>query len=811
MKFVERVSKEVMIIDGSMGALLQGEGLPAGYAPDLWNLEKPDVIVNVHKRYVDAGAQIVITNTFGACVPRLEEYGRHGDLKAINRAAVENARRGADGRALVAGGMGPSGRLVFPVGDLAFEDAITIFRQQASALVEAGTDILIIETMFDLMEMKAAIIACNEVRKNTPLIASMTYAAGGVTDTGTGPEAAAVVMEGLGVDVIGVNCSTGPAEMLEVVGRIAEVSSLPIMVEPNAGLPTIKGGITSYLASMDEIASYSEKFVELGANIIGGCCGTRPEYIQKISALVKGKPVLARRGRGGVGISSRSSALWIGEGKPFVKIGEKINPTGRKKFAQSVKDGDTDLILLEARKQEEAGASALDVNVGVPLTDEPKMMAKAVTALQNVTRLPLVIDSSNNNALATGLSVYAGRALVNSVNAEAEKMEAILPLIKRMGAAVIALTAGEDVPESAQKRFEYAKRILDRALALGLRREDIVFDCLSVVVSAMQEGAAQTLITIRRIREELGCATTVGLSNTSFGLPDRQAINNGFLAMCMAEGLDAAIVNPYDEWIHKTSSAASLFTRRDVGCKRYMEEAGKWVQSVSEPQSKIIAPSASAGGESPVKHHPIFNAVVEGEKDSVMALVKTALAGGEKPMDIFFNHLTPAIRRVGDLFAERKKFIPHLVASADTMKKAMEILEPLLAAERKGKNAGTIIFATVKGDVHDIGKNVCCIMLQNYGYKVVDLGRNVPLDDILRSAEENNADILALSALMTTTMIQMPLVVEEVKKRNLPYRIMVGGAVVTKSFAQEIGADGYGRDVSEIPALAEKLMKAMAK
>ena len=802
---MERLRKEVMIIDGSMGALLQGEGLPAGYAPDLWNLEKPEVIVNVHRRYVDAGAQIIITNSFGATTMRLAEYNRQSDLKAINHAAVENARRGADGRAFVAGGMGPSGGLVFPVGDLSFEDAVAIFRAQASALVEAGADILIIETMFDLMELKAAVVACNEVRRNVPLIASMTYTTGGVTDTGTTPEAAAVVMEGLGVDVLGINCSTGPAEMLEVVGRIAAVSSLPIMVEPNAGMPSIEGGKTFYRAPMDEIASYAEKFVMLGANIVGGCCGTRPEYIEKISSLVKGKPPVPRPGQSGVGIASRSSALWIGAGKPFVKIGEKINPTGKKKFAQSVKEGNTDLIIMEARKQEEAGADALDVNVGVPLSDEPAMMAKAVTALQNITKLPLVIDSSNNNALASGLSVYAGRALINSVNAEPEKMEIVLPMAKRMGAAVIALTAGEDIPESAQKRVEYAKRILDRALALGMRREDIVFDCLSVVVSAMQEGAAQTLLTIRRIRDELGCSTTVGLSNTSFGLPERGVINSSFLAMCMAEGLDAAIVNPYDEWIHKNAAAAGLFTRRDIGCKRYMEAAGKWeVAAQSQPATSGAVKKPS--GEPVEKHHPIFNAVVEGEKDSIVALVKAGLEDGMKPMDMFFEHLTPAIRKVGDLFAERKKFIPHLVASADTMKKGMEILEPLLAAERQGKNAGTVVFATVKGDVHDIGKNVCCIMLQNYGYKVIDLGRNVPLDDILRSAEENNADILALSALMTTTMIQMPLVIEAVKKRNLPYKVMVGGAVLTRSFADEIGADAYGKDVSEIAAIAEKLM-----
>ncbi len=802
MKLIERLGKEVLIIDGSMGALLQSEGLPSGYAPDLWNLEKPEAIASVHKRYVDAGAQIIITNTFGSSRPRLEEYGRQNDLKKINRAGVEIARKAADGRALVAGGSGPSGKLIFPMGDVDFEDAVAIFREQGQALVEAGADLLIIETMFDLMETKAAVIGFNEVRGRVPLIVSMTFTAGGVTDTGTTPEAAAAVLEGLGVDVLGVNCSTGPAEMLDVVRRIAAASKLPIMVEPNAGLPVLEGGVTRFKAPMDEVASFAPKFVELGAGIIGGCCGTRPEYIQKISSLVKGQPVAPRPGRGGVVIASRSSALWIGAGHPFVKIGEKINPTGKKKFGEAIKEGRTDLILAEARKQEEAGAGALDINVGVPLIDEPAMMVKAVTAVQNVTALPLVIDSSNNDALLRGLQVYAGRALVNSVNAEHDKLETVLPFVKRHGAAVLALTAGDEIPESAQARLKYAKEILDRALALGMRREDIVFDCLAVVVSAMQEGARQTLETIRLIREELGCATTIGLSNVSFGLPDRHTINNNFLAMAMANGLDAAIVNPYDEQMHKTAAAAGLFTRRDIGCNRFINAATAWETGSA---AKEAAPAAKQAQNLPIAEK-IFNAVVEGEKDGIAQLVQAALDEGIPPMDVFINSLTPAIRKVGDLFAERKKFIPHLVASADTMKKGVAVLDPLLRSARADASKGTIVFATVKGDVHDIGKNVCVIMLENFGYKVIDLGRNVPLDDILAAAEKHRADILGLSALMTTTMIQMPLVVNEVKKRNLPYKIMVGGAVVTRSFADEIGADAYGKDVGDVVTIAETLM-----
>lgn len=803
MKFTERIRREVLIIDGSMGLFLQLAGLPDGYAPDLWNLEKPDLIADVHKKYVEAGAQIVITNSFGATRTRLADYGRHSDVKAINHSAVQNARKGAGGMALVAGGIGPCGKMVAPLGEFLFTEAVEVFKEQASALLEAGVDLLIIETMFDLMELKAAVVACNELRGATPLIACMTYASGAVTDTGTTPEACAGVMEGLGVDVIGINCSTGPEEMLEVMQKLGRATSLPICVEPNAGMPVIVNGKTVYREPADVLAGYAEKFVELGANIIGGCCGTKPDYIEKISHSVKGKAPVTRSGAGGVVIASRSKIVRIGDGHPFAKIGEKINPTGKKKLASSLKDGRTDLAIISARKQTDAGADALDVNVGVPMTDEVSMMAKTLVALQNVTDLPLVIDSSDSEAILAGLNVYVGRPLLNSVNAEPEKLEALLPKAKKAGSAVIALCAGEDVPESAKKRFEYAKRIYKRAMELGFRKEDLVFDCLAVVVSAMQEGARQTLLTIRMIKEELDCSTIVGLSNSSFGLPDRPTINNAFLAMAMAEGLDAAIVNPYDTAMHKTAAGASLFIRRDEDCRAYIDMAEKQsaVKADLPAGKKVTAELVRDIG------WKIHNAVLEGEKDSAKRLVQEALDEGLDPMDIFMERLTPAIRKVGELFAEKKKFIPHLVASADTMKRAMEILGPILKASRSIQSKGTIIFATVKGDVHDIGKNVCCIMLENFGFNVIDLGKNISAEEILQAAEKHDANIVALSALMTTTMRQMPIVINEIKKRKLPYMVMVGGAAVTRGFASEIGADVYVKDVGGIAASAENLVK----
>ena len=808
MKFMDRLRKEVMIIDGSMGVFLQSEGLPSGYDPDLWNLERPDLIAKVHKTYLDAGSQIVITNSFGATSPRLSDYDAERKVREINHAAVANARKGVGDKAYVAGGIGPSGKMIAPIGDVSFKEAIAIFSEQASALVEAGCDLLIIETMFDLMEAKAAIIACNDFRKDIPLICSMTYSAGGLTDTGTTPEAAAAVMEGLGVDVIGVNCSTGPDEMLPVIERLGKATKLPIMVEPNAGLPVMEKGQTVFKESSDVLAGYAGKFVDLGANIIGGCCGTKPDYIEKISRLVKGKPPAPRSGHTGVVIASRSNVAWIGAGHPFLKIGEKINPTGKKKFSQAIKEGRLDMVLATAREQEENGAMALDVNVGVPLIDEPGMMGKAITALQNVTRLPLVIDSSNNHALETGLDFYGGRALVNSVNAEPEKLEAVLPMVKRAGAAVMALCAGEEIPESAEKRFQFAKTILDRALSLGMRREDIVFDCLAVVASAMQNGARETLKLVKMIREELGCSTTLGISNTSFGLPDRPSINNYYLAMAMGEGLDAAIVNPYSAGMHKAVASASIFTGRDEGCKSYIEFATHYESG--DGTDTLRKTAGSDVEEKPKKkmttREEVYSAVLEGEKDSIHALINRALEEKISALELFMDIMTPAIRQLGDLFGAKKKFIPHLVASADTMKKGMSILTPILLSGGSVEKKGTIIFATVKGDVHDIGKNVCCIMLENFGWKVVDLGRSVPMEDIFEAAAKHKADILALSALMTTTMVRMPEIIDEVKKRKLPYKVMVGGAVVTKSFADEIGADGYGKDVGEVAGLAESLL-----
>ncbi|HET9480655.1 MAG TPA: homocysteine S-methyltransferase family protein [Candidatus Polarisedimenticolia bacterium] len=799
MNLTKRLGR-VLILDGSMGALLQGRGLPSGYAPDLWNLERPDAILAVQREYAKAGADILLTNTFGASRRRLAEYDAAERLRQINEAAVAIARKAGGAKTLVAGDIGPCGTTVQPFGEIPFQEAYDIFREQAAALVGAGVDLLAIETMFDLQEMRAAVMACNDVRGTTPLIAFMTFTQDGLTDTGTDPVTAAAVLEGLGVDILGANCSTGPEHMLPVIRRMSAATTLPIAVQPNAGLPIQKHGETIFPMTAAEMAEYVPKFHEAGAGIIGGCCGTTPDYIRMAARQVKGKPPVARSVAAGTRIASRMKTVVLGAGHPFCIIGEKINPTGRKKFAAALAEGRMDLVVAEARRQVESGAHALDVNVGVPLTDEPALMGKAITAVQNVVDLPLVIDSSYVEALERGLMNYPGKALVNSINAEPERIEAIFPLVKRYGAAVIALCAEDEIPEKATDRIHNAEKILRHAEQYGVSRANIVFDPLALVVSAMQSGSAQTLETIRLIASELQCPTSLGLSNVSFGLPGRPLINQTFLSMAVAAGLDAAIMSPYEAELKHALSAASLFAGRDPDCRRYID-----LQSAQDAESRSAAASAAAAGPKTTEEK-IYEAIVEGDRDSIERLVRQALSEESDPFHLFVKVMTPAIRHLGDLFGARKKFIPHLVAAADTMKRGVAILTPLLEASGRVEHKGTIVMATVKGDIHDIGKSVCAIMLRNFGFTVHDLGRNVPMETILESAAQHKADIIGLSALMTTTMMQMKVVVDEVRERRLPHKVLVGGAVVTPRFASEIGAHGYSKDVGDCVQAAEALL-----
>jgi len=824
-EFRRRLRNEVLILDGSMGAFLQARGLPDGYAPDLWNVEQPDAITEVHREYVEAGSDLILTNTFGASRIRLGEYGAEKRVREINEAAVRNARRAiGDRRAMVAGDIGPSGTTLEPGGELPFEEAVALFAEQARALVDAGVDVIAIETMFDLVEAKAALIAVRDVSKTVPVIAHMTYTTRGLTDTGTDPETAAIVLEACGADVIGVNCSVGPEDMLEVVGRMARATTLPLSVQPNAGLPVLRHGRTVFPQQAEQMAPFAKQFVDRGAAIVGGCCGTTPEYIRMIAKDVGHKPHGATSRVSGTWITSRSRSVRIGKGAPFVTIGERINPTGRKVFSQAIREGRTDLVVQDARTQAQGGAMALDVNVGVPLVDEAAMLEKAVLAVQNVTDLPLVVDSANVHALERGIRAYPGRPLVNSVDPVREKADFLLPIIKRYGCAVIGMCAESEIPERAIDRVRNAEKILRMCEEHGIPKEWVVFDCISIPVSAAPASAAQTIETIRVITQELGCATTLGLSNVSFGLPLRKSVHNTFLAQAIAAGLDSAICNAVDPLLKETVAAASLFAGRDAGCRRYIDmavpleakrkrdqamlEAAKAGQLLNVATPGGDEPNAEASGPKGAKgtRERLWDAVVEGDKDGVPGLVKRALDEGIDPFEIFLNVLTPAIRHLGDLFGAGKKFIPHLIASADAMKAGVAVLMPLLEASGNIEKKGTVVLATVKGDIHDIGKNIVGLMLRNFGFDVHDLGRNVPVEDILAAARERGAEIIGLSALMTTTMMRMKDVIDATRREGLPSVVMIGGAVTTSSFAEEIRADGYGKDVGDVVAVAERML-----
>ncbi|MBK7843456.1 MAG: homocysteine S-methyltransferase family protein [Bdellovibrionales bacterium] len=824
-EFRKALNSRLMIFDGSMGALLMKRGLPPGHAPDLWNLENPKVIEGVQKEYAEAGADILITNTFGASRWRLDEYRAHSKLVDINARAVEIARRAGGERCFVAGDLGPCGDTVFPTGSRSFDEVFEIFREQARVLIDEGVDLIVVETMFDSMDFKAALAAVRDLSLKVPLIGLMTFNTDTFSDTGISPEACVAIAEGYHCDAVGANCSVGPQAMLKVVEKMKVWSRLPIAIQPNAGMPELRNGETVFPMDAVQMAEYIPQFFERGTRILGGCCGTTPEYIKAIRHYVDSQgdrvfgasqPLDDQR----VLIASKTRAVGIGPQHPFVMIGEKINPTGRKKVADMIRQGNIEALLADAHLQIQNGAQCLDVNVGVPLIDEPKMMREVITTLQNSVEVPLVIDSSFSLALKMGGEVYYGRPLLNSINAEDEKLEEVIPIAKRTGGAMLALITETMVPEKAEDRLIYARKILDRLIEAGFNRHDVVFDVLALTVSAMREGARESLRTIELIQKELGCATTFGLSNSSFGLPNRRFVHQSYLMMAVQRGLNSAIMNVLENQIATRVAAAELFGPRGAAVENYLD---KWSQPISEgtdSASSGVQPlqTKSEEGDDFVKQldldaleTEIFWDIVDGKKDKIQTDIREFLkTRSDESFSLFLEIMTPGIRYLGDLFAKRKRFIPHLVASAEAMKLGVALLEPFFKTSGgSGEARGTIVFATVKGDIHDIGKNICILMLKNFGYQVIDLGRNVAMDEIFLAAEKNKAQIIALSALMTTTMVQMKQLVEENRRRGLDFRVMVGGAPVTSDFAREIGADGHCEDVGTLVGETERVFSAL--
>jgi len=792
--FRQRVESEILIIDGAMGTMLQPH-LPAGSCMELANIERPDVVAKVNSAYLEAGADIILTNTFGGNRIKLGEFGLKDRAREINFAAAKLTKKVVGDRALVAGSIGPTGKLVEPLGPLSFDEVYEAYKEQAVALAEAGVDIFIMETFSDLKEIKAAVIA---VRENTdlPIMASMTFEESFLTFTGTDPATAAAVLTSLGVDAVGVNCSTGPEPMLEVVGRYALTTRRPIFVEPNAGIPRLEDDTVTYEISPEEMARYGEMFVEIGASIVGTCCGSTPVHTARLRKSIKSKKPLSRNVPSLLRLSNRVKTVEIGVGLPFSVIGERINPTNRDDLANEITAGKVGLLMKEAQAQVKEGGHLLDINIGVPSIDEAEMMKKAVRGIENAVSTPLVIDSVNPLAVEAALREAAGKVLINSVNAGKDSLNSILPLARRFGAGVLCLAVGErGIPKTAEERLNVLRKIVHEAEKAGISREDLICDGLTLTVSAQQKRAEETLRTVRMVKEELGLPTVLGVSNISYGLPERSLINATFLSMAMAAGLDAAIMNPGDSRMMGTVRAASVLTVRDEDSKEFVKSHLRKKKSSKLVEREPI-PSQGIGGK-------IYHAVILGNRNEIVPLVEEALSSGKTALEINNQMLIPAIEEVGRKYDKKEIYLPQMILSAETMQQAFHVLEPHFArSEAHAK--GTVVICTVKGDVHDIGKNIVGLFLKNQGFKVIDLGKDVPVEEIVGKVQEVKADVVGLSALMTTTMVQMPKVIEALRKAGSSAKVIVGGAVVTKRYAAEIGADGYAKDgVSAVEMVRE--------
>jgi len=864
MRLDDLLGRAVLVFDGAMGTMLQARGLPAGACPDLWNLERPDAVVAVHREYVAAGAQIIETNTFGATPARLAHYGLADKCRDVTVAGVRCAREAAEGRAFVAGSMGPLGALVEPLGEMSFDEAYSHFAAQARAFAEARPDFIIIETIADLNELRAAVLACKDHAPSVRLIAQITIDPSGRAFTGTDPETASLVLQSLGADVIGFNCSVGPDLLVDAVARMARVARVPISVQPNAGLPLLTpDGATRFPMGPEEFAAYGPKLVAAGAALVGGCCGTTPEHIRRLRAAVEGLKPVGEPGplSQALGLASRTRSLFFVEQNLPVVIGERINPTGRKLLTRDIKEGVFARVRAEAKKQVAAGAAVLDVNVGVPLIDEPTAMAQAVRVIQGAVDVPLCLDSPNAEALEAGLKACVGKPLVNSFSLEEGRAEAVLPVAKRYGAAVLGLTIDEKgIPASARQRLDIARRLVAVAEEYGIPRHDVVIDPLALTAGAQQAEAQETLKAIQWITEELGVKTSLGVSNVSFGLPNRPFLNAVYLTMAVTMGLSMAIMNPLEERMVDTVRALRLFLNRDRNARVYMQEVGpkRLVHTAEEalksggvagavstavpkqagdglaltPVSRVsasgaVAAEAAAGeaadpGESMVSASDapapeaaddalgrrLYEAVLEGDRDAILPLVEEGLAEGRDPMAMLNQHLIPAIEEVGRLFGEGTYFLPQLMLSAQAMKKAFTRLKPEIQKAKVGQaEIGTVVLATVQGDIHDIGKNIVAVLLENYGFRVIDLGRDVKNEVVLEEARKAGADIVGLSALMTTTMPQMKRVIDLFAREGFDCPVLIGGAATTRAFAEEIGARGHGRDAQEAVALALEVLK----
>lgn len=783
------IKNNIVYLDGGMGTLLQKSGLQPGELPEHWNISHPEVIREIHKNYYDSGSNVVNANTFGAntlkfSIDELDEIICH----AVKNA--DEARKASSGEQekYIALDVGPTGKLLKPLGDLDFEDTVKIFAETIRLGVKYGVDLITIETMNDSYETKAAVLAAKE-NSDLPIIVTNAYGENGRLMTGANPAVMAAMLEGMGVDAIGANCSLGPKQLMDVMDELLKYCSVPVSFKPNAGLPKSDGKVTYYDVDADEFAQDIKLSVENGVRIVGGCCGTTPEYIKKVCKLTRGmKPKEIEKKTYSV-CTSYNKAVFFGE-KPIL-IGERINPTGKKRFKQALLENDIGYILQEAVNQQAKGVHVLDVNVGLPGIDEAQMLTTSVYELQCVTDLPLQIDSSDPVAMESALRRYNGKAMINSVNGKEENMNAIFPLVKKYGGFVVALTLDEKgIPSTVEGRMKIARKILLTAALYGINKKDIIFDPLAMTVSADKMSAVTTLETVKKITEQLGCNTSLGVSNVSFGLPSRELVNAAFFTTAMENGLSAAIMNPYSARMMEAYYSFNVVKGLDDNCMDFINFASQQeVQPTVKRESSLT----------------LKEAIEKGLKEK-SSEITTAMLGKNAPLDIVNSHVIPALDDVGKRFEEKKLFLPQLLMSAEAAKASFKVIKAAMAADGNSVKKGNIVIATVHGDIHDIGKNIVKLLLENYGYNVIDLGKNVPPETVLNAVIENHAPLVGLSALMTTTVPAMEETVKLVKEKAPWCKTVVGGAVLTQDYADKIGADKYAADAMESVRYAETVI-----
>ena len=785
--FIAAAANRVLILDGAMGTLLQERGLKAGGCPEEMNFTSPEVVEGIHREYAEAGADILVTNTFGGSRVKLGHYGLEKRVGEINARAVELARRAAGPDRFVAASIGPTGRFLEPVGDAGFDEMVEIFGEQVEAFAAAGADLISCETFLDIRELRAAVVACRQF-SDLPVIAQMTFDDAGRSVLGTPPEAAAVTLDALGADVIGSNCGLGVEGIYAILEKMRAVTDRPLISQANAGLPVLRDGKTIFPGTPQEMTAFHDRMIALGVRVIGGCCGTTPLHVRAMRDALEGKDLSWIPPRRRTYLSSRTAVVPVGGGAPCALIGERINPTGKKTYSQELREGKTGYIRREAQAQTSARAHLLDMNCGLPGVDEPAALERAVYAVSGVSSAPLVLDSSDPAALERALKAVDGKVLINSVSGERRSLQAILPLARRYGAAVIGLALDEGgIPPTAKGRVDVARRILEAAEAAGLPKEDVVIDCLALTVSAEPGQARQTLEAIRKVKAELGLATVLGVSNISFGLPSRPILSASFFAMALEAGLDAAIINPREERMMDAYRGAMVLLEKDERAEQY----------IAHYASVPGAPAVPASPDRPASiRERLAAAVIEGDREGIVSLVEAALAEGLTPLEVSNEGLLPGLEEVGRRFGANQIFLPQVMLSSETMQNAFGLLKSRMGGAA-GASRGRILMATVEGDIHDIGKNIVCTLLENHGFEVIDLGKNVPAERIVAEARRHAVDAVGLSALMTTTLHQMEVTLDCLRKEGVKVFTLLGGAVVTQEYADSIGADLYAADALE--------------